>query len=75
MSSVKVAVRVRPFNGRETARASTCVVSMDGSKTGEQCVCVCVLVVGGLCSLLQCCGCVGVPHGLCGTSQPYSLCT
>ena len=35
MSSVKVAVRVRPFNGREIARASTCAVTMDGSSTGK----------------------------------------
>ncbi len=35
MSSVKVAVRVRPFNGREKERGSTCVVSMDGNSTRE----------------------------------------
>ena len=30
MSSVKVAVRVRPFNEREKAQASTLIIDMDG---------------------------------------------
>jgi hypothetical protein len=30
MSSVKVAVRVRPFNDREKAQASTLIIDMDG---------------------------------------------
>ncbi|KER27224.1 hypothetical protein T265_05691 [Opisthorchis viverrini] len=33
MSSVKVAVRVRPFNKREISAQSTCVISMDGKTT------------------------------------------
>ena len=36
MSSVKVAVRVRPFNNRETSRASSCIIDMDGQQTGKQ---------------------------------------
>ena len=35
MSSVKVAVRVRPFNSREVNRSSKCVITMEGNKTGE----------------------------------------
>lgn len=30
MSSVRVAVRVRPFNGREKERAAELIVEMDG---------------------------------------------
>lgn len=33
MSSIKVAVRVRPFNGRERDNGSTCCVSMSGQST------------------------------------------
>lgn len=33
MSSVKVAVRVRPFNSREKERASTVIVKMAGGTT------------------------------------------
>lgn len=33
MSSVKVAVRVRPFNGREKERAATLIVAMNGGTT------------------------------------------
>lgn len=33
MSSVKVAVRVRPFNGRERERAATLIVAMNGGTT------------------------------------------
>lgn len=33
MSSVKVAVRVRPFNNREISRNSTCIISMSGKST------------------------------------------
>jgi hypothetical protein len=33
MSSVKVAVRVRPFNSREIARDSTCIIEMSGNTT------------------------------------------
>ncbi|KAF0296233.1 Kinesin-like protein unc-104 [Amphibalanus amphitrite] len=33
MSSVKVAVRVRPFNGREISRECDCVIEMDGNTT------------------------------------------
>ena len=35
MSSVKVAVRVRPFNSREINKNSKCVVTMEGNKTGK----------------------------------------
>ena len=35
MSSVKVAVRVRPFNSREIRRDSKCVISMSGNQTSE----------------------------------------
>ena len=34
MSSVKVAVRVRPFNARETGRNATGIISMQGNVTG-----------------------------------------
>ncbi|XP_022101823.1 kinesin-like protein KIF1A isoform X4 [Acanthaster planci] len=33
MSSVKVAVRVRPFNSREISRSAECVISMSGKTT------------------------------------------
>ncbi|XP_033724802.1 kinesin-like protein unc-104 isoform X2 [Pecten maximus] len=33
MSSVKVAVRVRPFNGREKAHDSKCIIQMSGKST------------------------------------------
>jgi len=33
MSSVKVAVRVRPFNNREIARQSSCIIEMSGPQT------------------------------------------
>ncbi|XP_070562203.1 kinesin-like protein KIF1A isoform X4 [Ptychodera flava] len=33
MSSVKVAVRVRPFNAREISRGCTCIIDMDGNRT------------------------------------------
>ena len=33
MSSVKVAVRVRPFNSREKGRNATCVIAMDEKTT------------------------------------------
>ncbi|XP_037076336.1 kinesin-like protein unc-104 [Pollicipes pollicipes] len=33
MSSVKVAVRVRPFNGREIGRECDCIIDMDGNTT------------------------------------------
>lgn len=33
MSSVKVAVRVRPFNTREIRRNSTCVIAMEDKTT------------------------------------------
>ena len=35
MSSVKVAVRVRPFNRREKEKKSKCVIRMDGATTGK----------------------------------------
>jgi len=33
MSSVKVAVRVRPFNNREVTRDSSCIIEMNGPST------------------------------------------
>lgn len=33
MSSVKVAVRVRPFNSREISRESSCIIEMTGATT------------------------------------------
>lgn len=33
MSSVKVAVRVRPFNNRETSRDAQCIIEMSGNMT------------------------------------------
>lgn len=33
MSSVKVAVRVRPFNSREIARDAHCIIEMSGNMT------------------------------------------
>ena len=35
MSSVKVAVRVRPFNNRETVRDCSCIIEMNGTTTRE----------------------------------------
>ena len=35
MSSVKVAVRVRPFNSREKGRNATCVIAMEDQTTCE----------------------------------------
>lgn len=35
MSSVKVAVRVRPFNSREISRESKCIIEMSGATTGN----------------------------------------
>ena len=35
MSSVKVAVRVRPFNGREKEKQCKCIITMDGKTTGK----------------------------------------
>lgn len=34
-ASVKVAVRVRPFNARETSRDARCVIQMQGKMTSE----------------------------------------
>ena len=34
MSSVKVAVRVRPFNNREKERKAKCIIQMKGETTG-----------------------------------------
>uniref|UniRef100_A0A8B9PGT5 Kinesin motor domain-containing protein n=1 Tax=Apteryx owenii TaxID=8824 RepID=A0A8B9PGT5_APTOW len=34
-ASVKVAVRVRPFNSRETSRDAKCVIQMQGKTTCE----------------------------------------
>lgn len=36
-ASVKVAVRVRPFNSREMSRESKCIIQMSGSTTSECC--------------------------------------
>lgn len=33
MTSVKVAVRVRPFNQREKSMESKCIIEMDGKTT------------------------------------------
>uniref|UniRef100_A0A4W5KHB5 Kinesin motor domain-containing protein n=1 Tax=Hucho hucho TaxID=62062 RepID=A0A4W5KHB5_9TELE len=35
-ASVKVAVRVRPFNSRETSRDAKCVIQMQGNSTCTQ---------------------------------------
>ena len=35
MSSVKVAVRVRPFNNREVARDACGIIEMEGAKTSK----------------------------------------
>lgn len=35
MSSVKVAVRVRPFNNRELSREAQCIIDMVGNTTCE----------------------------------------
>lgn len=35
MSSVKVAVRVRPFNTREIERDAKCVIAMTGNTTSK----------------------------------------
>lgn len=35
MSSVKVAVRVRPFNNREISHESKCIISMSGQTTSK----------------------------------------
>ena len=39
MSSVKVAVRVRPFNNREITRAASCIIDMNGPQTGKIYLC------------------------------------
>ena len=38
MSSVKVAVRVRPFNSREMNRQSECIIQMEGATTRKSTV-------------------------------------
>ncbi|CAD1472639.1 unnamed protein product [Heterotrigona itama] len=43
MSSVKVAVRVRPFNNREISREAQCIIEMSGSTT---CYNVCIFAYG-----------------------------
>lgn len=35
MSSVKVAVRVRPFNNREISRECKCIIEMNGNTTSK----------------------------------------
>lgn len=35
MSSVKVAVRVRPFNSREMSRDAECIIQMGGNTTSK----------------------------------------
>lgn len=35
MSSVKVAVRVRPFNNREIQNKAECIIRMDGQTTSK----------------------------------------
>ena len=35
MSSVKVAVRCRPFNSREMNKGSDCIIQMDGATTSK----------------------------------------
>lgn len=51
-ASVKVAVRVRPFNSREIGKESKCIIQMSGNTTSKysnkslKCACVlCVLVM------------------------------
>ena len=34
-ASVKVAVRVRPFNSREMSKESKCIIQMSGNTTSE----------------------------------------
>uniref|UniRef100_A0A670JZG4 Kinesin motor domain-containing protein n=1 Tax=Podarcis muralis TaxID=64176 RepID=A0A670JZG4_PODMU len=34
-ASVKVAVRVRPFNSRETSKESKCIIQMQGNSTSK----------------------------------------
>ncbi|KPJ02361.1 Kinesin-like protein unc-104 [Papilio xuthus] len=36
MSSVKVAVRVRPFNSREIAKECKCIIEMSGNTTADK---------------------------------------
>ena len=46
MSSVKVAVRVRPFNSREIARSAECIISMtDGKTTSKYAIVVVVALI------------------------------
>uniref|UniRef100_A0A8D2J9F9 Kinesin motor domain-containing protein n=1 Tax=Varanus komodoensis TaxID=61221 RepID=A0A8D2J9F9_VARKO len=35
-ASVKVAVRVRPFNSREMSKESKCIIQMTGNTTSDQ---------------------------------------
>lgn len=44
MSSVKVAVRVRPFNNREILNKAECIIKMDGNTTGKN---SCIKVLKG----------------------------
>jgi hypothetical protein len=50
MSSVKVAVRVRPFNNREISRECKCIIEMGGSTTCEYWLLLFSLLKGGLVS-------------------------
>uniref|UniRef100_A0A8C2FH47 Kinesin motor domain-containing protein n=1 Tax=Cyprinus carpio TaxID=7962 RepID=A0A8C2FH47_CYPCA len=39
-ASVKVAVRVRPFNSRETSKESKCIIQMQGNSTSKYILCL-----------------------------------
>uniref|UniRef100_A0A8Q3WMG4 Kinesin family member 1B n=1 Tax=Homo sapiens TaxID=9606 RepID=A0A8Q3WMG4_HUMAN len=41
-ASVKVAVRVRPFNSRETSKESKCIIQMQGNSTRSRSGVCCV---------------------------------
>jgi len=43
MSSVKVAVRVRPFNSREIQANSKVIIAMNGKATSKRCLVMCCL--------------------------------
>lgn len=67
-ASVKVAVRVRPFNSREMSRDSKCIIQMSGSTTSEYWLrwdCWLLLVLGcGSCLLARGSSRSGLAHSL-----------
>uniref|UniRef100_A0A8C2CKQ2 Kinesin motor domain-containing protein n=1 Tax=Cyprinus carpio TaxID=7962 RepID=A0A8C2CKQ2_CYPCA len=51
-ASVKVAVRVRPFNSRETSKESKCIIQMQGNSTSKYILVSVTLILCLICKLL-----------------------